>query len=301
MGDHYLLAKILEERARELSQEPTKERLVVVGFGATNDEEAEEIRSVLGKLVAKVKHRRPFQEAQAAVLYHNAGPEKVVREGNQKAQELIKSLAADKNLRTILIPFHLGFKHTGSMQMAHVLDRMLKDLPARYVKDKEILPHSNVALWLKRNANQFLPPRREDLGIVVMPHGAGEYYNSLVLEAIAPLQGRYNLEVAFGMADLETLQEAVDKLEQRGARRIMVLRLYSISPSLKEETEYVLGLSTTPVFMAHGSSHDHQLAPTRIKSGAILSTVGGLDDDPLISEVLLQRTRRSAKTRLARP
>jgi len=136
MGDHYLLAQILEDRARELSQEPIKERLVVVGFGATSYEEAEEIHSTLAKLISEVKHRVPFQEAQVAVLYHNVGPEKIVREENQKAQELIKSLAVEKNLRTILVPFHLGFKHTGSMQMAHVFERMLKNTPARYLKDK---------------------------------------------------------------------------------------------------------------------------------------------------------------------
>ena len=285
MGDHYLLAQILEDRVRELSQEPTKERLVVVGFGATSHEEAEEIRSTLAKLISEVKHRVPFQEVQVAVLYHNVGPEKIVREGNQKAQDLIKSLAAEKNLHTILVPFHMGFKHTGSMQMAHVFERMVKNTPARYLKDKEILPHANVAVWLKRSANQFLPAQREELGIVVMPHGAGEYTNEPIGVTIAPLSQKYNLETAFGMADVEMLQEAVEKLEARGARRILILRLYDISLSLKGELEYLIGQAAPPkVYIANPA-----FPPPRLRSGAILYTSGGFDQDTLIAEVLLER------------
>ncbi len=290
MGDHYLIAQILEERAREISQEPKKERLVVVGFGATTNEEAEEMRSVLGKLTAEVKHRMPFQETQTAVLYHNAAPAKFVREENQKTQELIKSLAADKGLRTILVPFHLGFKHTGSMQMAHVFDRMLKDLPVLYLK-KDILPHANVALWLKRRASEFVLPRKEELGIVVMPHGSGEYHNETLAAAVAPLSQRYNIAVGFGMADAETLQDAVEKVEARGARRILILRLYDISLSLKGELEYLTGRAAPPkVYIARPA-----FPPPRLRSSAALYTAGGFDNDPLIAQILLERSLEVSK------
>ncbi|MBI4522925.1 MAG: hypothetical protein HY695_03825 [Deltaproteobacteria bacterium] len=290
-GGHYLLAQILEERAKGISQEPLKERLVVVGFGATNHEEAEEIRSTLNQLIAEAKHRLPFQETQAVVLYHNAGAEKVVREENQKAQELMKSLAADKNLRTVIVPFHLGFKHTGSMQMAHIFERTLKGLPVRYVRDKEILPHANVALWLKRRANEFVSPRPEELGIVVMPHGAGEYINETLTANILPLSPRYNVEIGFGMADHETLQEALEKVAARGARRILILRLYDISLSLKGELEYLIGRAPPPKVYIGGPA----FPPPRLKTGAILYTSGGFDNDALIAEVLLDRVLEVSK------
>ncbi len=285
MGDHYLLAQILEERARELSQAPAKERFLVVGAGATSHEEAQEIRSVLDRLIAEVKHSMPFQETHSVVLYNSAGPEKVVREGNQKAQESLKSLAADKNLRTIVVPFHLGYKHTASMQTARTLEKMLKDLPVR-LSEKEILPHSNVALWLRRRANQFVPPRREEMGIVVMIHGAGEYMNEALTAFVTPLSQRYNVEVAFGMADVETLQKAVETVEARGARRILIFRLYNLSLNLRDEMEYLVGQSQPPE-VHHG--HGHSL-PRRLTSGAILYTAGGHDSDPLISQVFLERT-----------
>ncbi|MBI4490489.1 MAG: hypothetical protein HY694_15505 [Deltaproteobacteria bacterium] len=290
MGTHYLIAQILEERAKELSREPTRERLIVVGFGATDREEAEEIRSALNQLIAEVKYRMPFQEAHAVVLYHRAGADETVREGNQKAQELIRSLAKEQDLRTILVPFHIGFKHTSSMQMAHALERMLKDLPVSYVKQKEILPHANVALYLKRSANRFLPPRPEELGIVVMPHGAGEYHNEPIIAAIAPLSKRYKIEIGFGMADPETLQEAVEKVEARGARRILVLRLYDISLSLKGELEYLVGQAPPPKGYIL-----RPLPPPRLRSGAILYTAGGFDKDPLIAQILLERAKEVSR------
>jgi hypothetical protein len=176
------------------------------------------------------------------------------------------------------------------MQMAHVFDRMLKDLPVLYLK-KDILPHANVALWLKRSTSEFMPPRKEELGIVVMPHGSGEYHNEILAAAAAPLSQRYNIEVGFGMADAETLQEAVEKVEAKGARRILILRLYDISLSLKGEVEYLTGRAGPPkVYIGNPA-----FPPPRLKSGAILHTAGGFDSDPLIAEVLLERIREVSR------
>lgn len=121
-----------------------------------------------------------------------------------------------------------------------------------------------------------------------MAHGAGEYYNTRILAAVEPLRQRYNIEVAFGMADDEILQATIDKVEARGAKRIHVLRLYDLPQSFQAETEFVLGLRNTMGAVSH--SHNEKSGPSRIRSGAILSTSGGFGDHPLIAEILLQRT-----------
>jgi len=114
-----------------------------------------------------------------------------------------------------------------------------------------------------------------------MPHGSGSYHNEPILQAITPLRSKYPIEVAWGMADVETLQVAIDRLEAGGARRILVLRVYDQSLSLKEETEHVLGLS----------HHQGEMGRMeRVRSGAILITRGGWDADPLMAQVLLERT-----------
>jgi len=87
------------------------------------------------------------------------------------------------------------------------------------------------------------------------------------------------------MADPDTLEAAIDKVEAGGARRIHVLRLYHISLSLNQDTAYVLGLSNTRGDMGHMRKN----GPSRVRSGALLSTSGGFDDHPLIAEILFHR------------
>jgi sirohydrochlorin ferrochelatase len=287
LAKDYLAAQILEDRAKALSQAPAKERLVVVGFGATRSEEAEAIGQDLERLLREVKERLPFQGTTVAVLFHPAAEEAVLREGNGKAEDAIRT-AASSPLRTVVVPFHLGLKHTRSMELGRKIEGIVQGLPIAY-DGREILPHANVALWLKKMANRWIKPAREEIGVVIMPHGAGEYVNEPILKAIEPLQRRYNLEVAFGMADVDTLQEAIDKIESRGARRILVLRLYNVSLSLKEETEYVLGLSNSRPAIGHYGGHGNADRLPRVRTGALLSTIGGFDGDPLIAEVLYER------------
>ncbi|MBI2882749.1 MAG: hypothetical protein HYY11_02390, partial [Candidatus Methylomirabilis oxyfera] len=190
------------------------------------------------------------------------------------------------DLRALVVPFHLGYKHTGSMRLSQKIESLLRENSVAY-DGREILPDPLVARWLRKTASAQLAIRKEELGIIVMTHGAGEYYNEPILKAVEPLRKQYNIEVAFGMADDETLQVAIDKLEARGARRIHVLRLYTISRSLKADTEFVLALANTGGAMSH--SHSGKGGPSRVRSGSLLSTSGGFDDHPLIAEVLLQR------------
>lgn len=288
MAADYLTAQVLEDRARAISKDPVKERLVVVGFGSTDAREAAAIRQDLERLAQETSGRRAFKETAIALFFHPAAADEVLQASNRQATEIIRAAGSDKSLRAVVIPFYLGPKHTASMQLGRRIESLLPDLNAAY-EGLEILPHPNALLWLKKTANRWIKPKREELGVVLMPHGAGEYVNEPILEAIAPLRSRYNLEVAFGMADADTLQEAIDKVEGRGARRILVLRLYQLSLSLKEETEYVLGLRNDPPAMHPHAGHGGPHLPARVRSGALLTTTGGFDADPLIAEVLYQR------------
>ncbi len=282
LGEDLLVAQVLEELASELSQNPSKERLVVVGWGATTPKEAEAIERTLQELAAQVKMDLPFAETHALVLYQGQAvvSEELLKKTNQAAKEALQRWAGDQGLRTLVVPFGPAWKHTGSMQFKRSVANMIKGLPVVF-NGREALPHPNFLRWLNKTAAGYLLPQKSDLGIILMPHGSGTYHNEPILQAIAPLRSKYPIEVAWGMADVETLQAAIDRLEAGGARRILVLRVYDQSLSLKEDTEYALGLSRH-----HGGMEGMQ----RVRSGAILATRGGWDADPLMAQVLLERT-----------
>ncbi|MGD2133097.1 MAG: CbiX/SirB N-terminal domain-containing protein [Maricaulaceae bacterium] len=94
------------------------------------------------------------------------------------------------------------------------------------------------------------------LGVLVMAHGGTEDWNGEVREMLAPVAEDAPLEIAFGMADAVSLQEAVDDLEVQGVDRIAVVRLFVSGESWYERTEQILGIAPgAPNRMAAASEH----------------------------------------------
>lgn len=97
------------------------------------------------------------------------------------------------------------------------------------------------------NAQQ-LPPAapsaapQSTTGILLMAHGGKSDWNQTVLSVAAETDKTMPTEVAFGMADRATLQEAVDKLVARGVKQIVAVPLFVSSHSIViESTKYLLG------------------------------------------------------------
>lgn len=138
-----------------------------------------------------------------------------------------------------------------------------------------------------------------DLGVLVMAHGGGAKWNGEVSTMLTPLRADYPLEIAFGMADAASLQEAVGRLEARGVRRIAVVRLFISGESWFERTQQILGLRAgapaRPAPSAH-PGHDphagHNMDLWRIDtiSTFALSTQG-LAEAPEMGAVLVERAR----------
>lgn len=78
-------------------------------------------------------------------------------------------------------------------------------------------------------------------GVLVMAHGGSTEWNASVEDAVAPLAEDIPTEIAFGMANPATLQEAVDRLERAGVGRIAVVRLFISGDSFLRRTRYLLG------------------------------------------------------------
>lgn len=143
-------------------------------------------------------------------------------------------------------------------------------------------------------------------GVVVMAHGGPQAWNEGVSRMLQPLGKQYDLEIAFGMADAYSLQEAVSRLESRGITDIGVVRLFISGESWLERTEQILGLQDgapkRPAPAMHGKHGDHagQAAqqPTghrmefwRVDSDARFRlSQEGLSQAPEMDAVLVERT-----------
>ncbi len=138
-----------------------------------------------------------------------------------------------------------------------------------------------------------------DVGVLVMAHGGGAKWNGEVEAMLAPLQRDFPLEIAFGMADAASLQEAVGRLEARGVRRIAVVRLFISGESWFERTEQILGprvgAPARPAPSAH-PGHDphagHNMDLWRIDTTSTFAlSTQGLAEAPEMGAVLVERAR----------
>ncbi len=101
------------------------------------------------------------------------------------------------------------------------------------------------------------------VGILIMAHGGTAEWNRAVEESVAPLRRFCPVEVAFGMADRESLQDGVSRLEESGVHRVAVVRLFVSAESFRQQTEYFLGLRSDPpeYFLVHGQGGHHRMEP----------------------------------------
>ena len=139
------------------------------------------------------------------------------------------------------------------------------------------------------------------VSVLVMAHGGGKQWDQDVLAALSPLKEKHDVEVAFGMADAESLQEGVSKLESRGAKNIAVVRLFISGDSFRQETEQVLGLvagapTRAPASDEHAGHAGHSMEFWRIDTGASFAlSQEGLVEAPEMGNVLLDRARTLSK------
>jgi sirohydrochlorin ferrochelatase len=150
------------------------------------------------------------------------------------------------------------------------------------------------------------PARADDAephrGILLLAHGAHGHdghahagqaaanpWNDNVEQVARDLDRHLPTEVAFGMADPETIQQAANRLERRGVEDIAVVPLFvsSYSPIIGN-SRYILGLQPE---LAKTTRLKHL---DRITSHARFHFADAMDAHPLISEILLERARAVA-------
>jgi hypothetical protein len=100
------------------------------------------------------------------------------------------------------------------------------------------------------------PASSDRFGVLVMAHGGSPEWNAAVAKTIEPLRAKYDIEIAFGMADATTMQEAVKKLEARNVHKIGVVRLFVSGESWFERTQQIFGLRDGAPPAGEHAGHD---------------------------------------------
>jgi sirohydrochlorin ferrochelatase len=292
MVESHLIRQILLDRAMAASRDPEQERLLLVGFGATDETGENAMRRDLERYLAYIARYLSFRETRAVLYYDRSAPD--AEKKNKAADQVIVEAAAKKG-RTLVILATIGPKFDQTMALTRWFGDKLRDWDVAYVAE-DLLPHPNVLLWLQKTANAFLPVSPAEIGVVIMPHGATQPWNDAVERAIAPLHSRYRIEMAYGMGDPTVIQQAVQRLERQGIRRIVFVRLYALAHHLKDHIEYILGLSDSLEPDGRTAAHDRGLTPpAQIRSAALFATFGGYEEDPGIVEALHARIQEISR------
>src|SRR6266545_2529036 len=119
-------------------------------------------------------------------------------------------------------------------------------------------------LWLALTLPVFgfadeKPADNRATGIVLLAHGGATNWNEEVDALARQVDKTLPVEVAFGMASRQAIQDAIDRLVKRGVRKIVAVPLFvSSHSSVVTSTEYLLGLRTVaPVELARYASMSH--------------------------------------------
>jgi sirohydrochlorin cobaltochelatase len=121
-------------------------------------------------------------------------------------------------------------------------------------------------------------------------HSGPSVWNSNVEEVARTLNQQFPTEVAFGMADPQSIQAAVQRLEARGVRDIAVVPLFVSSHSpIIGNSRYILGLQPQLARTTRLRQLDRVSSSARFRFGQ------ALDAHPLVSEILLQRASALAQ------
>ena len=294
-GESFFAVEDLADQFRTI-QNPADTSVLVVGYGATDDDSRQKMQADWQRIVSQAADRLVFASLQTVVAHEGKGEAAKLR-----TAELKQALADGKGKgKTIVVPFHFGPKLDSMMSFDASLKRLL---PSGVQLFSNAADSKYLTIWLQREANRSQQPATEDLGVVFLAHGSDFNWNETMREAVEPLAKNYKIEFAFSMADQPTIERAIRKLEQRGAQAAVIVRVFGTEESFRKDIERMVGLdieNETQDHAAHAEhGHDHHgtTSPAaRIRTVLPIQSVGGLGSNPLFATALLDRARTLSKS-----
>ncbi len=148
-------------------------------------------------------------------------------------------------------------------------------------------------------------------GILLLAHGGDAVWNGEVAKLRATVDAKIPTETALGMADVASLQAAVDRLEKRGVSRVVAVPLFVQTRSeVLDQTRYALGLADKPsaslkaayermasAHAGHGAHHGHSMefSTKQVKAREPIAMAPALDDSPIVGSILTARAKALSK------
>lgn len=137
MDDHPLVVEILQERIREISDDPQSEVLLLVGHGADDGEYHRKWESVLQRLAVTLRNELGFKGATYGTLH----PDNVSN----------RVKAVSKKNRTIVLPLFLSEGYFTK----NVIPSRLEGADSIY-SGKTYLPHPMITQWMQETIEREL-------------------------------------------------------------------------------------------------------------------------------------------------
>lgn len=307
-GESYFAVEALATRLRGM-QHTAQQHLLVVGYGAQNDTHRRAMYDDWMRIVKQASRGVSFRSINSLILLEAQKDEEPESYGNKTKQQLATALSslgtAAKNNKNQVIAFALGPKYDSMMSLESRLERLLPENAA--LNHFEIEPQ-HLAMWMEREASRNLPLAEEDTGVILFAHGSDFHWNENLRVAVEPLMKRYKIEFAFSMADPYTIERALHKLEQRGAKAAIVVSAFASRSSYRNEIGYLAGLDienqddhihdNNSGHGSHGGHGGHAKSSTpvpRILTSLPVIWTGGYEDNPLFASALFDRVLALSK------
>lgn len=307
-GESYFAVEALATRLRGM-QHTAQQHLLVVGYGAQNDTHRRAMYDDWMRIVKQASQGVSFRSINSLILLEAQKDEEPESYGNKTKQQLATALSslgpAAKNNKNQVIAFALGPKYDSMMSLESRLERLLPENAA--LNHFEIEPQ-HLAMWMEREASRNLPLAEEDTGVILFAHGSDFHWNENLRVAVEPLMKRYKIEFAFSMADPYTIERALHKLEQRGAKAAIVVSAFASRSSYRNEIGYLAGLDienqddhihdNNSGHGSHGGHGGHAKSSTpvpRILTSLPVIWTGGYEDNPLFASALFDRVLALSK------
>jgi len=284
-GTSYLAEEILFDRVESHRENAENTHLIVAAAGAGSTAEAEALRDAVAPMAERAAEKHGFAGGSVVVPASFFAPEGASGTLTSAAIDSVKS-AASAHGQALVVPFHFGMKYTTMMSATQSLRWRLQRTEGVRIADEEVLPHANVARWVRRTATRVRPLDPADVGVIAVPHGSHYTWNETMRSGLAPVTDDYAIAEAFSMVDPFVIERAVRQLEAQGKKAAVMVRIFSMESSFRDKAEYILGLRSSFEGGMMGGAF-----PSRIRTHLQMTTLGGLEAHPLFAKALLDRAQ----------
>ncbi|MXS85888.1 cobalamin biosynthesis protein CbiX [Nitrosomonas sp. HPC101] len=295
-GESYFAVEALASRLRAM-EPATRQHLLVVGYGAQDDTSRRAMHNDWIRITRQASQGMNFRSTSPLILLEKKEDEASENYSNAIKQQLARAFSpaksAAKNSGNRVIAFALGPKHDNMMSLEARLEWLL---PKNAILDHFQIGPQHLTMWMEREANRNLPLTAENTGVILFAHGSDFHWNENLRTAVQPLMNRYKIEFAFSMADPLTIERALRKLEQRGAKAAVIVSAYATKNSFRKEITRMVGMDIeahqADQHTAHGHAqdgHGASSAAPRILTSLPVIWTGGYEDSPLFAKALLDR------------